>query len=218
MVRPGEKLFRAKTLLNFSSKAHSSSFFQKTRFRFEFWYEIAPHLFYRPNGLDGAIGGKSVQERSFVHPKKKVFGRIFLKKPAPYLFSGPNWLYGGFGGKIVPDENFAQFCLKSPPKFVFPKNTFSVWIFVENRSSPIFLAKRTRSRDWGQKCPGAKFRPSQKARFQLEFFDETGPIHLFWAYLAIWCVRRQNCSGRKHCSILPQKPSKKKRFRFEFLY
>ena len=79
-----------------------------------------------PNGLDGTIEGESDPELSFVHPKKQVFGRNFLTKPAPYLFSGPNWLYGAFGGKIVPDENFAQFCLKSPLKFVFPKNTFSV--------------------------------------------------------------------------------------------
>ena len=36
MVRSGAKLFRTKTLLNFASKALSNSFFQKTRFRFEF--------------------------------------------------------------------------------------------------------------------------------------------------------------------------------------
>ena len=132
----------------------------KTRFRFEFSYYIAPHIFCWPNGLYGAIGGKSAPERSFVHPKKHVFGWNFLIKPAPYLFSGPNWLYGASGGKIIPDESFAQFCLKSPLKFVFPKNTFSVWIFVQNRSSPIFLAKWNRCRDWGKKCPEAKFRPS----------------------------------------------------------
>ena len=129
-------------------------------------------------------------------------------KPAPYLFSGRNWLYGAFGGKIVPDESFAQFWLKSPLEFVFPKNTFSVRIFVLNRTSPIFVAKRTRWRDWGQKCPGVKFRPSPKTRFQSGFFDETGPVPLFWAQLAIWCVRGQNSSGRKLCSILPQKPSR----------
>ena len=145
------------------------------------------------------LGAKLVPERSFVHSKKHVFGRNFLTKPASYLFSGPNWLYGAFGGKIVPDENFAQFCLKSPLEFVFPKNTFSIWIFVLNRTSPIFLAKRTRWHDWGQKCPGAKFRSSVKTRFRLEFVDETGPIPLFWAKLAIWCVRGQNCSGRKLC-------------------
>ena len=174
-------MLRTKTLLNFALKALSYSFFQKTRFRFEFSYKIAPHLFSWPNGLDGAIGGKSVPERSFVHPKEHVFGRNFLAKPAPYLFSGHNWLHGVFGGKIVTDENFAQFCLKSPLIFVFPKNTVSVRIFVQNRTSPIFLAKRTRWRDWGQKCAGAKFRPSQKTRFRTEFFGETGPIPLFWA-------------------------------------
>ena len=113
MVRRGAKLFWTKTWLIFASKALSNSFFQKTRFRFEFLYKIAPHLFSWPNGLNGAIGGKSLLERSFVHPKKHVFGSNFFMKPAPYLFSGSNWLYGAFGGKIVPDENFAQFCLKS---------------------------------------------------------------------------------------------------------
>ena len=126
MVRSGAKLFRTKTLLNFASKALSNSFFQKTRFRFEFLYKITPYLFYGPNGLDGAIEGKSIPERSFVHPKKHVCGLNFLMKLAPYLFSEPNWLYGAFGSKIVPDENFTQFCLESPLEFVFPKDTFSV--------------------------------------------------------------------------------------------
>ena len=160
MVRSGAKLFRTQTFLNFASKALSNSFFQKTRFRFEFLYWIAPHLFSWPNGLDGTIVVKSDPEWTFDHPKKHVFGWISLMKPVPYLFSGPNRLYGAFGGKIVPNEIFGQFCLKNPLKFVFLKNTFSVWIFVLNRTSPIFLAKRTRWHDLGQKCHGAKFRPS----------------------------------------------------------
>ena len=147
----------------------------------KFLYTITPHLFYGPNGLDGTIVGKGVPQRSFVHPKKHVFGWNFLMKPAPFLFSGLNWLYGLFGGKIVPDENFSQFCLKNPLGFVFPRNTFSVWIFVLNCTSPILWAKRTRWRDSWQKCLGAKFRPSQKTRFQSGFFYETGPIPLFWA-------------------------------------
>ena len=126
MVCSGAKLFLTKTLLNFASKALSNSIFQKIGFRFEFLYKIAPHQFSGPDRLDGAIGGKSVPVRSFVLPKKHVFGWNFLMKPAPYLFSGPNWLYGVFGGKIVPDENFDQFCPKSPPEFVFPKTKFSV--------------------------------------------------------------------------------------------
>ena len=145
MVRSGAKLFRTKTLLNFASKALSFSFFQKTRFRFEFLYKIAPHLFSLPNGLNGTIGGKTVPDWSFVHPKNDVFVWNFWIKVAPYLFSGPNSLYGAFEGKIVPDQNVSQCCLKSPLEFDFPKNTFSAWIFVLNRTSPIFLAKRTRS-------------------------------------------------------------------------
>ena len=38
MVRSGAKLFWTKTFPNFASKALSNSFFQKTRFRFEFLY------------------------------------------------------------------------------------------------------------------------------------------------------------------------------------
>ena len=38
MVRSGAKLFRTKTLLNFTSKAISNSFFEKTRFWFQFLY------------------------------------------------------------------------------------------------------------------------------------------------------------------------------------
>ena len=181
MVRSGAKLFRTKIVLNFASKALSNSFFQKTRFWLQFLYWIATHQFYGPNGLDDAIRGKSVPVRSFVIPEKHVFSRDFLTKPAPYLFSGLNWLYGAFGGKIVSDENCSQFCLKSTLEFVFPKNTFSAWIFVLNRTSRIWCAKRTRWRDWGQKCPGAKFRHSRKTRFQSGFFDESGPIPLFWA-------------------------------------
>ena len=139
--------FRTKSLLNFASKALSNSFFQKTRFWFEFLYWIAPHQFSWPNGLDGTIGGKSVSERSFDHPKDHDFYWNLLMKSTQYLFSGSNWQYGTFGGKIVLDENFAKFCLKSPLEFVFPKNTFSVLIFVLNCTSPILWAKRTRWRD-----------------------------------------------------------------------
>ena len=96
-------------------------------------------------------------------------------KPASYLFSRPNWLYGAFGGKIVPDENFAQFCLKSPLEFVFLKNTFTVWIFVQNRTSPIFLAKRKRWRDWGQKCPEVKFVHPKKLVFGRNFLTKPAP-------------------------------------------
>ena len=120
-------------------------------------------------------------------------------KPTPYLFSWPSWLYGVFRGKSVPDENCSQFCLKSTLEFVFPKNTFSAWIFVLNRTSPNLWAKRTRWRDWGEKCPGAKFRPSQKTRFSRDFLSKPDP-YLFsgptWLYGAFGgkMVRDENFS------------------------
>ena len=129
-------------------------------------------------------------------------------KPALYLFSRPNWLYGAFGGKIIPDEKFAQFCLKSPPKFVFPRNTFSVWIFVLNHTSPILWAKGFRWRGWGQKWSRSEVLSIPKNTFSFGIFQRNRPIPLFWASLAIWCVRGQNCSGRKLCSILAQKLSR----------
>ena len=46
-----------------------------------------------------------------------------------------------------------------------------------------------------------------KNTFSVWIFGKIGPKPLFCSYLAIWCVWGQNCSGRKLCSILPQKPS-----------
>ena len=88
MVRPGAKLFWMKTLLNFASKALPNSFFQNTRFSVWILYKIAFHLFSSPNGIDGAIGGKSVPERSFIHPKKLVFGGIFWRNQPHTSFLG----------------------------------------------------------------------------------------------------------------------------------
>ena len=124
MVRSGAKLFRTKTLLNFALKALSYSFFQKTRFRFEFSYKIVPHLFYGPNGLDGTIGGKSVPERSFVHPKKHVFGRNFFTKPAPYLFPMPNGLYVRSGAKLFLTKTSLNFAPKALSNSFFQKTRF----------------------------------------------------------------------------------------------
>ena len=205
-VHSGAKLFRTKTMPNFASKTLSKSFFQKTRFRFAFLYQIVPHEFYGPNGLGGAIGGKSVPLWSFVLPKKHVFRCDFLMKPDPCLFSGPNWLYDAFGGKIVPDENIAQFCLKSPLKFVFPKNTFSVRIFVLNRTSPIFLARRTGWHDWGKSVPEWSFFHPKKHVFGWNFFMKQAP-YLFsglnWLYGAFGCKIVPNENVAQFCLKSP---------------
>ena len=144
-------------------------------------------------------------------------------KSTPYLFSESNWLYGVFGGKIVPDENFAQFCLKSPLQFVFPKNTFSVWIFVLNRTSPFFLAKRTRWHDWGQKCHGAKFRPSYKTTFSIGIFWWNQPNTSLLGVIGNMArsgvkLFRTKTLLNFSSKALSNSFFQKTRFRFEFLY
>ena len=117
-------MFWTKTLLNFASKTLSNSFFQKTCFRFEFLHEIVPHQFSSPNGLDGAIGGKSVSERSFVHPKKHVFRWNFLMKPAPFLFSWPKWLYKLSAAKLFQTKTLLNFSSKALSNSFFQKTYF----------------------------------------------------------------------------------------------
>ena len=109
---------------------------------------------------------------------KKRFRSEFFYETAPHLILGPNGLYGAFGGKIVPDENFARFCLESPCEIVFLKTTFSVRIFLRNRTSPFFGAKQTIWRVCGPNCSGAKFRFSENT-FSVRFFFTKPPPHLF---------------------------------------
>ena len=145
---------------------------------------------------------------------------IFLMKPAPYLFSGPNWLYGAFGGKIVPDENFAQFYLKSPLEFVFPKNTFSVWIFVLDRTSPIFLAKRTRSHDWCKSVQDWSFVHRKKHVFGWNFLmPHTSFLGLIGYMVRPGVKLFQTITLHNFASkALSNSFLQKTHFRFEFLY
>ena len=154
--------------------------------------------------------------------KNTFFFLKFLMKPAPYLFSEPNWLHGAFGGKTVPVENFAQFCLKSPIGFVFPKKTFSVWIFVLSRTSPIFLAQRTR---WwlGAKVSRSEVSSIPKNTFSVGVFWWNRP-HTSFLVLIGNMVR----SGAKlfrtktllnfASQALSNSFFQKTLFRFEFLY
>ena len=81
----GQNYFGQK-LCSILSRKPLKSFFRKTCFRSEFFYKAAPHLFLRPNGLYGAIGGKIVLKRSFVLPKEHFFGPNVFTKPPPHLF------------------------------------------------------------------------------------------------------------------------------------
>ena len=146
-----------------------------------------------------------------------------MMKPAPNLFSRPNWLYGAFGGKIVPDENFAQFCLKSPLEFVFPKNTFSVWIFVLNHTSPNLWAKRFRWRGWGQKWYQSEVSSIPKNTFSVGIFWRNRPHTSFLGLIGylvrsgaklFWTKTLLNFASKALSnSFFP-----KTRFLFEFLY
>ena len=183
----------------------------------------ATYIFSRPHWLYGAFGGESVPEWSLIYPKKHVFGWNVLMKMAPYLYSGPNCLYGAFGGKTVPDENYAQFCLKSPLEFVFAKSTFSDWIFVLNRTSPIFIAKRARWRDFGAKVSRSEVSSILKNTFSFGIFWWNRP-HTSFLGLIGYMVR----SGAKlfrtksllnfASKALPNSIFQKTRFRFEFLW
>ena len=124
MVRLEAKLFRTKTLLTFASKAHSNLFFQKTRFRVEFLFWIAPQLFSWPNGLDGTFGGKSVPVRGFVHPKKHLLIWNFLMKPAPYLFSGLIGYMVRSGAKLFRTKTLLNFASKALLNSIFQKTCF----------------------------------------------------------------------------------------------
>ena len=176
----GGKIVPDENFAQFCLKSHLKFVFPKNTFSIWNFVLNRTSLIFSAKRTIWHICGQKVSRSEVSSILKNTFsvGIFCWNRPHTY-FSGPNWLYGAFGGKIVPDENFAQFCLKSPLKFIFPKKTFSIWIFVLNRTSPIFLAKQTRWHDWGQRCPGAKFRSSLKIRFRLEFVDETGPRPLF---------------------------------------
>ena len=75
------------------------------------------------NGLDGAIGGKNVPERSFVLPKKHVFGWNLLTKPTPYLFSGPNYLVRSVA-KLFRAKTLLNLASKALSNSFFQKTRF----------------------------------------------------------------------------------------------
>ena len=160
MVRSEAKLFRTKTLHNFPLNPLSNSFFPKNTFSvWIFVLNCTSPIFLAKRTRWHDMGQKCPRVK-FRHPKNDVFGWNFLMKVAPYLFSGPNWLYAAFGAKLFRTKTLLNFTSKALSNSFFPNNMFSVWIFVQNRTTPIFLAKRTKWHDRGQKCPGVKLRAS----------------------------------------------------------
>ena len=113
MVRSGAKLFRTKTLLNFASKALSNSFFQKTRFRFEFLYKIAPHLFSFPNGLHGMIGAKVSRSKVSSILKNMFSVGIFWRNRAHTTFLDLIGYMVRSGAKLFQTKTLLNFASKA---------------------------------------------------------------------------------------------------------
>ena len=100
-------------------------------FEVVFFYETAPHSFYRPNGLFGAFRCKIVQNVKFARflrkttvkchfPKKHVSFRLFLRNSTLTYFRSQMDYVARF------EENFSRkktshFCIKHP------RNCFSEW-------------------------------------------------------------------------------------------
>ena len=159
----------AKLLRFISPRKPPKSFFQKTRFRSEFFPYSAPHNLSGPNGLYGAIGGKIVPEGSFVSLKKHVYALNFLlNRPFPY-FRGQTDCLVCLEAKLFHTKTSLHLASEAT-EIVFPKNTFSVRIFFLQRTSQTIGAKRTIWRDWGRNCSGVKFHISEKTRLWSEFF------------------------------------------------
>ena len=121
------------------------------------------------------LGAKMVSERSFVHPKKHVFGRNFLNKPAHTSFLGLTGYMVRSGAKLFRTKTLLNFASKSLLKFLFPKNTFSVWIFVLNHTSPNLWAKRFRWRGCGQKWSRSEVSSFPKNTFSIGIFSRNRP-------------------------------------------
>ena len=124
MVPSAAKLIRTKTLLNFASKALSNSFFQKTSFRFEFLYEIGPHLFSWPNGLDGTIGAKvSGSEVPSILKNTFSVGIFWWNRPHTSFLGLVGYMVRS-GAKLFRTKTILNFASKALSNSFFQKTRF----------------------------------------------------------------------------------------------
>ena len=141
MVRSGAKLFWTKTLLNFASKALSNSFFQKTRFRFEFLYKIARHLFSWPNGLDGFLIGAKVSRSEVSSILKTTFsvGIFWWNRPHTSFLGLIGYMVCS-GAKLSRTKTLLIFTSKALSNSFFQKTRFRLECFDESGPIPLFWA------------------------------------------------------------------------------
>ena len=124
MVRSGAKLFRTKTLLNFATKSLSNSFFQQTRFRFEFLYQSHLTYFHGQTDYMARLGAK-VSRSEVSSILKNTFSVRFFWWNRPHTsFLGLIRYLLRSGAKLFRTETLLNFASKSLSNSFFQKTRF----------------------------------------------------------------------------------------------
>ena len=141
---------------------------------------------------------------------------MVLRNRPPHLFSRPNGLCGAFRGKIVTDKNFALFCLKRPRNCFSEKHVSCS--FLRNRRLTYFRGKTDNVEcfkvklSWIRSLLPKTVPKSFSEKHVSSLFLRNPLSPIFGARQTMWHASRQNCHGRKLCSLLP-KPALKWFFR-----
>ena len=106
------------------------------------------------------LGAKVSRREVSSIPKNTFSVWIFWRNRPQTSFLGVIRYIVRSGAKLFRKKTLLNFASKALSNLFFQKTRFRFEFLYQNRTSPIFLAKQTRWHDWGQKCLGAKFRPS----------------------------------------------------------
>ena len=168
------------------------------------------------------MGAKLSRSEASSILKNTFLGGIFWWNRPYTSFLGLIGYTVRLGAKLFRTKTFPNFASKSPLEFVFPKNTYSVWIFVLNRTTPIFLVKRTRWHDWAQSVPEWSFVHPKKHVFDWNFLMKPAPYLVSgpnWLYRAFGGKIVLDENFAQFClKALSNSFFRKTNFRFEFLY
>ena len=93
------------------------------------------------------LGAKVSRSNVSSIPKNTFSFGIFWRNQPHTSFLGVIGYTVRSGAKLFWTKTLPNFASKALLNSFFPKITFSVWIFALNRTSPLFLAKRTRWHD-----------------------------------------------------------------------
>ena len=124
MVLSGAKLFRTKTLLNFASKALSNSFFQKPRFRLEFYNKSHLTYFHGQTDYMARLGAKVSRSEVSSILKNTFSVEIFWLNRPHTSFLGLTGYMVCSGAKLFRTRTFLNFASKALLKSFFQKTRF----------------------------------------------------------------------------------------------